>query len=119
MPNAKEHAIIGAAVGLGAWCLYCRFTERSLNLGDLLLAGCAGAVVGVLPDVFEPAIHPNHRSILHSYACGGLLSYGTKRVWENPTLNQDQKMQWTVCALSYLGHLVADGQTPKGLPLIC
>ena len=84
----------------------------------VLLAGGACAVVGLLPDVFEPAIHPNHRSILHSYMCAGLLSYGTKWVWENPTLDRDQKMHWSVCVLGYLSHLIADGQTPKGLPLI-
>jgi inner membrane protein len=118
MPNAKQHAIVGAAVGVGAWYLYCRFSERPLDLGELLLAGGACALVGLLPDVFEPAIHPNHRSTLHSYACAGLLSYGTKRVWENPILSRDQKMQWSVCVLGYLSHLIADGQTAKGLPLI-
>ena len=60
MPNAKQHAIVGAAVGVGAWYLYCRFSERPLDLGELLLAGGACALVGLLPDVFEPAIHPNH-----------------------------------------------------------
>jgi inner membrane protein len=119
MPSAKQHAIVGAAVGVGAWYLYCRLTERPLDLGEFLLAGGACAVVGLLPDVFEPAIHPNHRSILHSYACAGLLGYGTKRVWENTTLSRDQKMQWSVCVLGYLSHLIADGQTAKGLPLIC
>ena len=119
MPNAKQHAIVGAAVGAGAWYLYCLFTERPLDLGELLLAGGGGAVVGLLPDVFEPATHPNHRSTLHSYACAGLLSYGTKCLWENPAVGGDQKMQWTICCLSYLSHLIADGQTPKGLPLIC
>src|SRR5436853_182695 len=72
-----------------------------LDLGEILLAGSGGAVVGLLPDVFEPAIHPNHRSTLHSYACAGLLSYGTKCLWENPALGRDQKMQWTICCLSY------------------
>jgi inner membrane protein len=119
MPNAKQHAILGAAVGLGAWYLYCRLTERPLDLGEFLLAGGAGAAFGLLPDLLEPAVNPHHRGLLHSYACAGLLSYGTKRVSENPTLHRDQKIQWTICSLSYLSHLLADGQTPMGLPLLC
>ena len=118
MPNAKRHAAIGAAVGVGAWFLYCHFTQRGLDFGEFLLAGAAGAGVGLLPDVFEPALHPNHRGLLHSYTCAGFLGYGTKRVWENPALNSDQKIQWTICSLAYLSHLFADGQTPKGLPLL-
>lgn len=119
MPNAKQHALLGAAVGLGAWYLYCRLTERTLDFGEFLLAGGAGACVGLLPDLLEPAVHPNHRGILHSYASAGLLSYGTKRIWENPEISRDQKMQWTIGSLCYLSHLIADAQTPKGLPLIC
>jgi inner membrane protein len=119
MPNAKQHALVGAVVGVGAWFLYCRFTERVVDFGEFLVAGGAGAGIGLLPDIFEPAIHPNHRGILHSYACAGLLAYGTNRVWENPEVGRDQKMQWTICSLCYLSHLIADGQTPKGLPLIC
>jgi inner membrane protein len=119
MPNAKEHAIIGTAVGLGAWYLYCRYIERPLDLGEFLLAGGVGAVVGLLPDALEPAVNPNHRGLVHSYACAGFLSYCTKRIWEDPALSRDQKMQWTICSLAYLSHLFADGQTPKGLPLIC
>lgn len=119
MPNAKQHAAIGAGVGLGAWFVYCRLTNREMKFWEFALAGSAGAGVALLPDLFEPAIHPNHRSWLHSYACAGLLGYGTKRVWENPALGREQKIQWTICCLSYLSHLVADGHTPKGLPLLC
>lgn len=118
MPNSKEHAVIGAAVGIGAWFLYCRWTNRGFDFLEYLLAGGAGATVALLPDVFEPALHPNHRGLLHSYTFAGVLTYATKRVWENPTLSEKQKIQWSIGSLAYLSHLFADGQTPKGLPLI-
>ena len=119
MPNAKQHALIGAGVGLAGWFVYCRITQREMKWEEFALAGIGGAVVGLVPDLLEPAIHPNHRSWLHSYACAGLLGYWTKRAWENPALNQLQKAQLTICSLSYLSHLIADGNTAKGLPLLC
>src|SRR5262249_7681570 len=111
MPNMKQHALLGAAIGLGAWYLYRRFTDRPLCMGEFLLVSGSGAIVGILPDVFEPAVHPNHRGLLHSYACAGLLSYGTQRIWKDPTLSRDQKMRWTICSVIYLSPLIADGQT--------
>lgn len=118
MPKLKEHAVIGAAVGIGAWFLYCRWTNRRFDLLEYALAGGAGATVALLPDVFEPALHPNHRGVLHSYTFAGVLTCATKRVWENPALSNDQKIKWSIGSLAYVSHLFADGQTPRGLPLI-
>jgi hypothetical protein len=42
---------------------------------ELLLATGVGMVVGLLPDLLEPALHPNHRQFFHSYAVTALLAH--------------------------------------------
>lgn len=116
MPSTKAHLAIGAAVGAGAWFVYCRLTNRGLKLSDLLVAAGTGACVAILPDLLEPALHPHHRSFFHSMTTASLLVWGTQKVWENPSLTRDQKMHCTVSTMAYASHLLADGCTPKGIP---
>lgn len=63
MPNCKEHVAIGAAVDIGTSFLYCGWANRRIDSVKFLLAGAAGATVGLLPDVFEPAVSPDHRGL--------------------------------------------------------
>lgn len=65
MANGKTHRAIGAIAG-GAYAYHrarCQRLEHALMeaLGGVL-AGVAGAR---LPDVFDPPLHPRHRSLAH------------------------------------------------------
>ena len=74
-----------------------------------------------LPDVLEPANHPNHRQFFHSMAFASLLSYGMIKLkeWEtHDEHEQNIKDSLLITGSSYLVHLGMDSLTPKGLPII-
>jgi inner membrane protein len=67
MPNHNEHLVWGAVAGAG----YCLFSSsivrrREISLAELIGAALSGAITSKLPDIIEPATHPNHRSTFHS-----------------------------------------------------
>jgi membrane-bound metal-dependent hydrolase YbcI (DUF457 family) len=79
------------------------------------LGGLAGSA---LPDILEPAIHPNHRGIAHSAVVGSGIFIKAIKSW---TTNSSQpqgaeSVILTALAVGYLSHLFLDGKTPKGLP---
>ncbi|GAB2893511.1 hypothetical protein GCM10027046_23110 [Uliginosibacterium flavum] len=73
-----------------------------------------------LPDVLEPAIHPNHRQFFHSVAFAGLLGLVAHKIyrWE-PKNKDDETVRFVllVGAAAYAIHLLLDASTPKCLPL--
>jgi membrane-bound metal-dependent hydrolase YbcI (DUF457 family) len=96
MPNFKKHITVGAAVGGGA------------NLAWQVAA---------LPDIIEPATNNlRHRAVFHSLACAGCVTYGAfgKHIKNLPPKNRHAVQ---VAAVSYLSHLLLDGNTPDGLPV--
>lgn len=123
--------MVGAAVGGGAnlaWQL-CKILDepnRPKDFWELLdridflqIAAFAlgGAVCGALPDMIEPATNPNHRAAFHSVAFGSVLSYAAFGKHTKKLL-PEQRHILQVAALSYLSHLLLDGQTPKSLPFV-
>src|SRR5882724_8032645 len=131
MANFKKHVVVGAAVAGGANLIYqlvrlYTSAQPPHTLGDALTQvkwgrvaafAAAGGAIAVLPDLLEPAYHPNHRALFHSVCCGGALAYGafgkhTER-W-----HEDDRHAARVGALAYLSHLFLDAGTPKTLPLI-
>ena len=131
MPNFKKHVIVGAAVAGSANLIYqlarlYTSPQRPATLWDALeqvkwgrvaVFAAAGGAIASLPDLLEPASHPNHRALFHSVCCGGAVTYGAfgdhSEDWP-----EDQRHAVRVGALSYLSHLFLDAGTPKSLPLI-
>lgn len=66
MPNHDEHLIWGAVAGAGYCLLSSSVCGRETSLAELIGAALSGAITSKLPDLLEPAIHPNHRSTFHS-----------------------------------------------------
>ena len=118
MPNKGEHALIGALIGFGGYVVAKRILDEEVNWGNALCWGAIGAWVAILPDILEPAISPNHRTVAHSLVTGGALLYTTKKVWDNPELTSEQKAGASALIGAYLSHLVADSVTPAGLPIL-
>ncbi len=118
MANAKEHAITGAGAGALGWFLYCKVVDRPVKLGELLVAGGVGMVGGLVPDLLEPAFHPNHRQFFHSLAASALLVKANHHISQNEQIPAEARGAVHLLSLGYLSHLAADGQTPKGLPLV-
>lgn len=88
---------------------------------EYTLLGALGGLAGsALPDILEPAIHPNHRGMAHSAVVGSGISIKTiKSLTTNSSQSQNTKaVILTALAVGYLSHLFLDGKTAKGLPFV-
>ena len=119
MANGTTHRI-AAAVAIGATCLHAERDQQEKTIKPL-----AGAVLSSvltnLPDVVEPALHPNHRQFFHSYLFAAALAWGAYKVykWEAETpVDKVARFVLLVGAGAYLVHLALDAGTPKSLPLV-
>lgn len=76
MPDGETHVALGTlaggAAGLG---MASHHSIERLDAGAALILGgiLGGQFGGRLPDILEPADHPNHRSVCHSFAAGRLV----------------------------------------------
>jgi len=131
MPNQKKHVATGAVVAGGANLAYQLFklhgspqpppnfweALKRVDWGKVALFSAAGGVIGALPDIIEPALHPNHRSVFHSVCCGGAVTYGAFGE-HTERLHEDDRHAVQMGALAYLSHLALDAGTPKSLPFL-
>jgi hypothetical protein len=120
--NAKQHFVIGASVGI-ALNLFKQAIQmgldpvRPFDWAELAIYGGAGGVAGLIPDILEPAVDPNHRRFFHSVVCGAGVVYGahgehTAR-WNPDARKFVQTLSWC-----YLSHLGGDATTAKGIPMV-
>ena len=63
MSNAAAHRL-GAAVVLAAAVAH-EDSKNGVTSNRPITAACVGFTCGTLPDVIEPALHPNHRQFFH------------------------------------------------------
>ena len=118
MASAKQHALIGTGVGAVSWLLYCKLVDRPVRVGEVLLGAGVGMIGGLLPDLLEPAIHPNHRRFFHSYAVTALLADANHCVSQQTQMPAERRAAIHLISLGFLSHLAADAHTPKGLPWV-
>lgn len=118
MASGKQHALIGAGVAVAGWLAYCKLAKRPLELGELLLAAGVGAIGGLVPDLLEPALHPNHRQFFHSYVAVMLLVHANGHLSRNPQVPAEVRGTVHLASVGFLSHLLADARTPKSLPWI-
>ena len=132
--NAVAHRNGAAAVvGLVAAAAECRristsAEERTLPeevpAFDAVKVGSAASLAwlcGTLPDLIEPAAHPNHRQFFHSVVVAGAIAYGLYRAWKwQPEGQWTQALKLVLLAGggAYLVHLALDATTPRSLPLV-
>ena len=119
MPSAVAHRL-GAAVTIGGLSVYAERKNGENTVAPLAHAAAAAAL-GTLPDVIEPACHPNHRRFFHSLAFAGLLGYGLYRLYQWKTEDEFQefiKLLGLIAGGAYLVHLAMDATTTKSLPVI-
>ena len=74
--NAAAHQWT-AALATGV-VLHSREVERGEATAWPLAGGGLAALLTKLPDVLEPAVHPNHRQFFHSVAFAALVATGWK-----------------------------------------
>lgn len=147
MPNFSTHAKVGVGAGMIAALPSSRTSEPAQRIAELL-GGAAGGFFGAaLPNLLEPATSPNHRALAHSLASAGTLLLLPIRDWQDrcrarasvfaqlasaaddgsemsKRLNRSA-LTWSFLARAipglvagYISHLLLDGATPRGLPII-
>ena len=88
MANKAEHDLIGLLIGAGI-SLFNKDGASQLAINPI-----SGALVGKymsrVPDLLEPAYHPNHRAFFHSWTCLGLLGFGMYKTWKWETHETDK-----------------------------
>ena len=86
-----------------------------------LVGGGLGALLGTLPDILEPADHPNHRQFFHGLLFAAILGYLGYKLYkwkpEEPW-QEVVRMAGLIAIGAYLIHLAMDASTPKSLPVM-
>ena len=120
--NARQHFAIGVGVGLVLNLLKQGVQmqldpTRKFKWLELAGYGAIGGTIALVPDMIEPASHPNHRAFFHSATCGGIAVYAPHgehaQKWEPAARHLAQSVCWC-----YVSHLEADATTPKSLRFI-
>lgn len=114
--NKRAHAAgAGIAVALAAYYEAREGRDRLLTVekatGNVLASGAVAALCGSLPDIFEPAIRPNHRQFFHSVVCGTALFAGLRQVYRWQPDDDWQRLLRNltlIAGASYLVHLAMD-----------
>jgi hypothetical protein len=118
MPQAREHVAVAAGLGVLGYTLYCAYSRREFSLGEAVLATGVCVLGSLSPDGLEPAIHPSHRSVAHSVTAGALCVRTIIEACGNNDVPEALRLLLGFFALGHVSHLVLDGGTPKGLPLL-
>ncbi len=118
MANLKTHAVAGAVAGASVYLMGCWFLNKQVTLGGVVLSGLGGLASGCLPDLIEPASHPNHRGRFHSATAGGILGYFDYKAMTYDKLGDDERLAILVLSAGYFSHLILDALTPGSLPVV-
>ena len=119
MACGSTHTLAGALAGITASAV--DKGEAPSCAKNIATAGVMGAIAGKLPDIFEPATHPNHRQFLHSVLFFALLAKGMHSLYKWQPEEEWQKALRNiglVAGAGYASHLLLDSLTPKSLPFI-
>lgn len=119
MANAIAHRL-GAAITLAIAVGHGEKSGSSDASKPIVAAGI-GALCGTLPDLLEPACHPNHRQFFHGLACAGVVGTACYRLYQwEPQTSSEEIVRFLLLAVggAFLTHLAMDALSPKGLPLI-
>jgi membrane-bound metal-dependent hydrolase YbcI (DUF457 family) len=106
--------VIGIAVGY-------KESQTGKSTGWPFVGGGLGALLGTLPDILEPAVHPHHRQFFHGLLFAAILGYlGYKLYkWKPEEPWQEVARMVSLIAIgAYLIHLTMDAATPKSLPMV-
>lgn len=86
-----------------------------------LAGGAAAALLACLPDLMQPATHPNHRQFFHSLVFAGVLVTGFMKLREyKPSSTGAALLRrlGLIAMPAYLIHVAMDATTAKSLPVV-
>ncbi len=110
--------VLGAFASLGVYGLFKHLKHETPTVKGALGSMVLGGFAALLPDLLEPANNPNHRGFFHSKALLAMLAYGNQKILKSQSLTEDQKLAILLFSVAFGSHLLSDGGSPKGLPLI-
>lgn len=118
MPCSKTHFFIGCAAGALVGLASEQASQdirpdAEINVERILACTAIGGLVGLIPDILEPATSSWHRKLAHSVVVGAAISTGLRRLD-----GEDSTALTNATIFGYLSHLFADAMTPRSLPLI-
>lgn len=119
MSNGLTHQWT-AAVVVGAVCIHAE-KDNQMKSAKPIVGAVLAANLTKLPDIIEPATHPNHRQFFHSLAFAGLLGIAGYQAYKwkpENSLEGAIRFALLVGIGAYGVHLLLDAGTPKSLPLI-
>ena len=119
MANRAEHDFIGMIFGAGVTLL--NEDEADKRVINPLTGALLGKYASRLPDILEPASHPNHRAFFHSWVFFGILGLGMYKTWKWEAEDTSQKiLKWAllVGGVAFASHLLRDSLTKKSLPVV-
>jgi inner membrane protein len=119
MPSAAAHRI-GAAITVGT-VVAGHESQNGAVTGQPVAAAGLAALLGTLPDVLEPALHPNHRQFCHSVVCAVSIGYGMHRLYKwKPQTTFEKGLRWVLLigGGTWLTHIGMDAMTPKSIPFL-
>lgn len=119
MSNRIEHhltAAVSAFAGAAAvWKPDSHWTTHPV------VAACVAGGCGTLPDILEPALHPNHRQFFHSVAFAATLGWLLYHLYQWTPEKEAHRVLRGLSLLAgtgYAAHLLMDARTSKSLPLV-
>lgn len=89
--------------------------------GKVVAMGAAAALMPSLPDLLEPAVHPNHRKFFHSVTLAVVIACGMHRAYKWDAQGERERLARALLLVggaAYLAHLARDALTAKSLPLV-
>lgn len=114
-----DHRVV-AGVGIGIVIAYKESHTGESTAWPFLGSGL-GALFGTLPDILEPAYHPNHRQFFHGLVFAAVLGYFGYKFYQWKPEEPWQQTVRTVGLIAigaYLIHLAMDATTPKSIPVV-
>jgi inner membrane protein len=120
MPCAETHRTINLLAG-GAILAAAHQNGKGVGLPDPISGALLCSWCARLPDVVEPAFHPNHRQFFHSVAFMTLLGAGLYRTYQwQPETRGEALVRGAllVGGSAYMLHVLADACTTKSIPLV-
>jgi membrane-bound metal-dependent hydrolase YbcI (DUF457 family) len=120
MPCADTHRFINLMAG-GTALAALHSNGNGRGLPEPLPGAFLCAYFARLPDLVEPALHPNHRQFFHSVTFLAVLGTGLYKTYQwQPETPGESFLRGAILVVggAYFLHVIADASTAKSIPLI-
>jgi membrane-bound metal-dependent hydrolase YbcI (DUF457 family) len=116
--NKSQHMVAGSLVAAGTYLALTYGQNEQPTMKGFLFSLGGGAIVGILPDIIEPAADCNHRGFFHSLTLAALLGVVFSKQNSDNGIENNIKLIFGVITSAYVSHIALDSITPRGLPLL-